>query len=94
LFLSRPLALGVIARRFTRLLGFSGISANGTNSANGFHFDAVQSGVGQVQYITGTYNFAGLHTLDFTVQGQTGPGGIHIFWQLPTMFPSSPRVSA
>jgi hypothetical protein len=70
--------------------GFTGISATGTNFANGFHFDARQCsqspplGVlyNQVQYITGTYNFAGFDTLNFTVQGQAGPGGIHIFWQL------------
>ena len=69
--------------------GFFGISASGTNFADGFHFDAAQSsdfpplGVlfNQVQYITGTYNFAGFDTLDFTVQGQAG-GGVHIFWQL------------
>ena len=34
-----------------------------------------------MQYITGTYNFAGFDTLDFTVKGRAG-GGVHIFWQL------------
>ena len=50
----------------------------GTNSADGFHFNARQ--VVDVQYITGTYNFAGFDTLDFTVKGITNSGTI--FWQL------------
>ena len=52
--------------------------ATGTNSADGFHFNARQ--VVDVQYITGTYNFAGFDTLDFTVKGITNSGTI--FWQL------------
>ena len=55
-------------------------SATGTNSADGFHFDARQRV--EVQYITGTYNFAGFDTLDFTVKGQAVPSGAHIFWQV------------
>lgn len=52
--------------------------ATGTNSVDGFHFDTRAST--EVEYITGTYNFAGFDTLDFTVKGRVVSG--HIFWQL------------
>ena len=91
---TRPPALGATSCSFNQASRY--IPATGTNFANGFHFDARQSsqspplGVlyNQVQYITGTYNFAGFDTLNFTVQkGQAGPGshllGAHVWQRCP-----------
>jgi hypothetical protein len=69
--------------------GFFSVSANGTSFPNGFHFTAGQSsdfpplGVPflTVQYMTGTFNFAGFSTLNLDVTGQVG-GAVHIAWQV------------
>jgi hypothetical protein len=69
--------------------GFQAISANGINTPDGRHFEASQVSIFEpslsphfVQYNTGLIDFTGYDTLDFTVSGQVGPGGIHIAWQI------------